>query len=145
MPKLTVRKSTRPPKPTRSPTMPSKSTSSSKPKVKYVKTSGFIHPDDHVVEDENDSEQEEEIQEVHRAVKDISHEIFTLKYSCLLRSNIVLRTQTMCILENFHIDNLQYRRSESWIKRQKRPKLTLNGRQCKLLSLQSKHGLLTML
>src|SRR5436190_15287648 len=102
--KLTVRKSSRPPKPTRSHTMPSKSTSSSssKPKVKCVKISGFIHPDDkHVVEDENDLEQEEDIQEVRRAVKDVSLEIFTLKYSCLLRSDIVYEDTDYVCLEEF--------------------------------------------
>ena len=81
--------------------MPSKSTSSSKPKVKRVKTSGFIHPDDkHVVEDENDPEQEEDIQEVRRAVKDVSRKIFTLKYSCLLGSDTVYEdTDYVCLGE----------------------------------------------
>jgi hypothetical protein len=85
MTKLTVRKTGRAPKRQLSPTTRSETTSTAKRIVKRAQKGGFKHPKNiQTVDDDDDADNEEDDQEVFKAVKDVSHELFMIKFSCFL-------------------------------------------------------------
>ena len=102
MPNLTVRKSGRPPKRKRSPTTPSKTSSVSKPAVKRAQKGGFRHSKDiYTVDDDDDDDEPEVIPEVRHAVKDVSAENFTVKFSCFLGDLLVYEDTNYVLLGEF--------------------------------------------
>jgi len=90
MPKLTVRKSGRPTKPTQKRKTRSVSPLAAKPAKKRVKPARFIHPHQMLTAEES----EEEVQSPAPPpppvpVKDVSAEVFTVDKSCLLDKEVV--------------------------------------------------------
>ena len=85
MAKLTVRKSGRVPRHQSNPTTRSEISSTSKSINKRVKSNKFTHSRNiQTVDDEDDEDKDEDIRPSRKAVKDVSGELFTIKFSCFL-------------------------------------------------------------
>ena len=102
MPNLTVRKSSRPPKRKGSPTTRSEIASTPKPAGKRAKSTGFVNPETvKVVHDVDAADEDQDIQEVPKAVRDVSGEIFTLMKFCMLGTEAVVEDTDFIRLGEF--------------------------------------------